>query len=354
MCKAREIFCRHHHCCGVVGWHILQPCPGSYLADCVADHFFDNTRWNWLVFTSGSKVPEVASRQRCTFRRCIDCVWTAMKDAIAHADDLRDGGDPKDLFRRRITRAREQGRDLLCEVGLRGRDEASEAAKASEAANTAAGSEGEVTPYEYTPQARADTAFLATDHNPAASPAGSGSAEGQTCRNGAVADAACADGPGGLGESLLMAATTSPSDLLRDELVLFPEFDPVFVDVAHTGGPVVSADFGLGLNVDLGGNLNLEDLDLELDSDPGDLNPGNFNPEPDAASAELLQFPWEGDVLDQSDEFWDALVGPDDGSMAYIFGNEAAGAAGTKRQWLADRDDAWGCSSGSSHKKQRF
>ncbi|PHH88002.1 hypothetical protein CDD83_8125 [Cordyceps sp. RAO-2017] len=34
---------------------------------------------------------------------------------------------------------------------------------------------------------------------------------------------------------------------------------------------------------------------------------------------------WEGDVLDQSDEFWDLLVGPDDGSMAFIFGADARG-----------------------------
>ncbi|EQL00458.1 NADH-ubiquinone oxidoreductase 49 kDa subunit [Ophiocordyceps sinensis CO18] len=64
----------------------------------------------------------------------------------------------------------------------------------------------------------------------------------------------------------------------------------------------------------------------------------NFDQFPDTVAEEeaSMRFPWEGWVLDQSDEFWDALVGPDDGSLAFILGTD--GEAENKRQREEDED----------------
>ncbi|KAJ6446151.1 hypothetical protein O9K51_00922 [Purpureocillium lavendulum] len=142
MCEAREVFCRHRHCRGIIGWHILRSCKASYntlfaLDDTAGSSFCQHggapdetscsnsrTRWNWAAFTSGCKVPKVVSRRRCKTTTCAACIRNGMDEMPAAIEESSpgqgvDGRREQSLLARRVRTAWEQGRDLLWEVGWR-------------------------------------------------------------------------------------------------------------------------------------------------------------------------------------------------------------------------------------------
>lgn len=187
------------------------------------------------------------------------------------------------LFWRRVQRARGQGRDLLWELGFRSWKQAFETTSATGSDETR-GPDEEKQP---------------SSENRDLLPAG---------------------------ESLAAGATASGDE----------DNTPNYVDEATERSSNASSTVG--------------EQDTRLTSAPdeetGDardvpsptLTHLNFDQFPDTVAEEeaSMRFPWEGWVLDQSDEFWDALVGPDDGSLAFILGTD--GEAENKRQREEDED----------------
>lgn len=339
MCNAWVVFCRNEHCFGVIGWYILQPCLPAYLADCREGHpVFDHAQRDWTTFRNGCRLPRTEARERSGNLRCVGCSSKAMDSTMASAK----AGVGKGLLGRRVQRAMSQGRDLFGEVGGRHQMEAAVHGSTSASSDLRDTTGDELD----TDSLFADDAGLPTNQLFAGSAAGSGTEGAETQEH--APGATRADGLRGPGQPSLQVTTSTASE---------PR--------ARASDDPASPSYYLDAE-DIPPNLTTPVQPTEADDSAASV--ANYPPagfqEP-AMGETGLPFPFgtghvaaefdfslEGDVLDQGVEFWDMMVGPDDGSLAYVL-DQSEDVPGAKRRRSEDAGDpAEGSARGS--KRQRM
>lgn len=346
MCEAREVFCRRPHCRGVIGWHILRPCESAYTtlttldeaaaAECGGSAHGENsscsrgggrssgsssaTRWNWAAFTSGCKVPKVVSRRRCETACCVGCMRRAMDDLPA----VVDGGDGaattknaegrgQSLFARRVAAAWEQGRDLLWEVGWREQRRWPLEAERMTLGDVGNMSEEVVEREAITPNMELMDVLLHSFDD-------KGAATEHAAQQTDITDAVLPTQPPPMPSSITQnTGYVSPSIFFTEEfqpsLGTFA-FEP-WTPTLGRSGAVVDGYFN-----------------TTTTAQPGSAN--------DSSHADL-QLLFDGPVLEQGDDIWDALVGTAEGAEDWE-------ATVSKHQRQGDGDEE----GQGSHKRQRF
>ena len=298
MCRASINFCRSPGCFGVIGWWVVHPCLKAALAGCrEREAVFDQETWDWSNLSRGCQLPKTESRQRDAVRYCQSCVAKSMENTSASAEESDAAvvhksppvsSEPHQTQHEELNvqsrLAETSGLSTIPLSTRRVADSGTEGAKAQEHAPGASIADGLSGHRESPPQSKPTT----------------------TSETGARAS----EDP------------TSPSYYLyADDLP--PNLEPTqAVDTTGSLAPTSSTGF----------------------QDWAASEPRAPFFDSDHVTGQL-EFATVGHVLDQSESFWDMLVGPDDGGpeLAYIFGQSedvfAAPAVPTAKRGRPEEDE---------------